>query len=130
MPRESQRTSSRPWHDPHELWGRAENAVERQVRAYNAHDLDEFVECYAETVVLEDANGDVLMNGRDEMRERYGRLFDAFPGLRADVVSRMCVGSYIVDEEHVTGRPEGDLHAIAVYRLDGAGLIDRVRFLR
>ena len=107
-----------------------ENAVERQVRAYNAHDLDEFIACYAETVVVEDADGGVLLNGREAMREQYGRVFDAAPHLQADIVSRMRVGSYIVDEEHVRGRPDGDLHAIAIYRLDARGLIDRVRFLR
>jgi hypothetical protein len=30
----------------------------------------------------------------------------------------------------VSGRPDGRLQAIAIYRLDGDGLIDRVRFLR
>jgi hypothetical protein len=107
-----------------------ENAVERQVRTYNAHDLDEFIACYAETAVVENADGLVVLNGRAEMRERYGALFATMPGVRADIVSRMRVGSYIVDEEHVIGRPEGDVHAIAIYRLDADGLIDRVRFLR
>jgi hypothetical protein len=70
------------------------------------------------------------MNGRDQMRERYGRLFDGSPDLHAEILTRIRVGSYVVDEERVTGRPDGDLHAVAVYRLDGDGLIDRVRFLR
>src|SRR5215216_2770631 len=88
-----------------------EDAVERQVRAYNAHDLDGFIASYAQTVVVEDADGRIVMNGREEMRERYGSLFATTPGLRADIVSRVRVGSYIVDEEHVTGRPDGDLPA-------------------
>jgi hypothetical protein len=108
----------------------SEDAVERQVRAYNAHDLDEFIACYAETAVVEDADGRAIMNGREEMREQYGSLFAAMPSLQADIVSRMRVGSYIVDEEYVTGKPDGDLHAIAIYRLDEDGLIERVRLLR
>ncbi len=40
------------------------------------------------------------------------------------------MGSYVVDEERVSGRPDGELHVVAIYRLDGDGLIDRVRFLR
>lgn len=107
-----------------------EHAVERQVLAYNAHDLDEFIACYAETVVVEDADGNVLMKGREEMREQYGRIFNACPDVRGEILSRMRVGSFIVDEEHVTGRPDGDLHAIAIYRLDKGGLIARVQFLR
>jgi hypothetical protein len=107
-----------------------DDAVERQVRAYNAHDLGEFIACYAEEAVVEDADGRFVMSGREEMREQYGRLFDELPDLRAEIVSRIRVGSYVVDEERVSGRPDGELHVVAIYRLDGDGLIDRVRFLR
>ena len=107
-----------------------EDAVERQVRAYNAHDVEAFVACYAETVVIEDADGGVLMSGQADVREQYGRLFAGLPNLKAEIVSRIRVGSYVVDEERVTGRPEGDLHAVAIYRLDSDGSIDRVRFVR
>jgi hypothetical protein len=107
-----------------------EDAVDRQVRAYNERDVDEFVDCYADGIVVEDGDGGVLVSGRDEMRERYGRLFERSPRLHAEILTRIRVGSYVVDEERVTGRPDGDMHAVAVYRLDGDGLIDRVRFLR
>jgi hypothetical protein len=107
-----------------------EDAVDRQVRAYNERDLDGFVDCYADGVVVEDGEGGVLMSGRDEMRERYGRLFASAPDLHAEILTRIRVGSYVVDEERVTGRPDGDMHAVVVYRLDDDGLIDRVRFLR
>jgi hypothetical protein len=107
-----------------------EDAVERQVRAYNEGDLEEFVACYAEDVVFEDGDGNALMSGRAEMRERYGRLFASAPSLHGEIVTRIRVGSYVVDEERITGRPDGEVHAVAIYRLDGDGLIDRVRFLR
>lgn len=41
-----------------------EGSVERQVRAYNEHNIDEFMACFAEDVVIEDADGSVLMRGR------------------------------------------------------------------
>ena len=107
-----------------------EDAVDRQVRAYNERDLDGFVDCYADGVVVEDGEGGVLMSGHDEMRERYGRLFERSPDLHAEILTRIRVGSYVIDEERVTGRPDGDMHVVAVYHLDGEGLIDRVRFLR
>jgi hypothetical protein len=107
-----------------------EDAADRQVRAYSERDLDGFVGCYAEGVVVEDGDGAVLMSGRDQMRDRYGRLFERSPDLHAEILTRIRVGSYVVDEERVTGRPDGDMHAVAIYRLDDEGLIDRVRFLR
>ncbi len=107
-----------------------EDAVERQVRAYNARDVDEFVACYGEAVVIEDADGGVLMSGRDDMGQQYGRVFAAFHRLHAEILSRIRIGRYVIDEERVTGRPEGDVHAVAIYRRGDDGLIDRVRLLR
>ena len=106
------------------------DAVERQVDAYNARDLDGFIDCYAADVVIEDADGQELMHGHEAMRERYGRLFVRSPEFHAEIVTRIRIGSYVIDEERVSGRPDDDLHAVAIYRLDGGGLIDRVRFLR
>jgi hypothetical protein len=105
------------------------DAVERQVEAYNARDVEAFVACYAQDVAFEDAEGRVQASGRDEMRKRYSDLFESSPNLQAEVTSRIRVGAYVVDEERVSGLPSGDIHAVAIYRLDAEGLIDRVRFL-
>jgi hypothetical protein len=106
------------------------DAVERQVEAYNAGDVDAFVACYAEEVAVEDAGGNVQANGREQLREDYAKLFERCPDLRAEISTRIRVGPYVVDEERVSGHPAGDFHVVAVYRLDDEGLIDRVRFLR
>lgn len=79
--------------------------------------------------MIEDADGNVQMTGRDDMRKRYGELFESSPDLRAEIPTRIRIGAYVVDEERVTGRPGGDIHAVAIYRIDDDGLIDRVRFL-
>lgn len=106
------------------------DAVERQVEAYNVGDVEAFVACYAQEVVFEDADGSPQTAGRDEMRKRYGELFASSSSLHAEIHSRIRVGSYVVDEERVSGFPGGDIHAVAIYRLNHEGLIDRVRFLR
>ena len=106
-----------------------DDAVDRQVQAYNAGAVEAFITCYAKGVVVESGDGEVVMSGREEMRERYSRLFASSPNLHAEIVTRIRVGSYVVDEERITGRDEGDAHAVAIYRLDGDGLIDRVRIL-
>jgi len=106
------------------------DSVVRQVQAYNARDLEGFLACYAEDVVIEDAEGKALMRGLQAMRSRYGLLFTDSPEPHAEIVTRIRVGRYVIDEEWVTGTPGGDVHAAAIYRLDDDGLIDRVRFLR
>jgi hypothetical protein len=80
--------------------------------------------------VIENADGAPVMRGHAAMREQYGRLFATCPDVHAEVLTRIRVGSYVIDEERVTGRPEGDIHAVAIYRLADDGLIDRVRLLR
>jgi hypothetical protein len=106
------------------------DAVERQVEAYNARDVEAFVACYAEEVAFEDADGGVQASGRDDMRKDYAELFERCPDLHAEIVTRIRVGPYVVDEERVSGHLVAGLHVVAVYRLDEDGLIDRVRFLR
>jgi hypothetical protein len=50
--------------------------------------------------------------------------------VHAEVITRIRVGSFVIDEECVTDRLDGDIHAVAIYRLGSDGLIDRVRLLR
>jgi hypothetical protein len=105
------------------------DAVERQLQAYNARDADAFAACYARDVVVERLDGETLMRGREEVRRLYREMFESHPALHAEISSRIRVGNWVVDEERVEGLEEGEVHAVAVYRLGEDGLIDRVRFL-
>ena len=52
--------------------------VEEQLEAYNARDLERFLACYADDVVVEGATGEVVMSGQDAMRRAYGTMFAHF----------------------------------------------------
>lgn len=111
--------------------GEEDDAVARQVSAYNRRDLDAFLECYTPDAVVESAKGDVVMDGRDTMRAMYGELFDGSPELHVDIATRIRIGEYVIDEEVVTGRrgsPEAARVAAIYHVTDGA--IDRVRIIR
>ena len=41
------------------------------------------------------------MRGRDGMLAEYGPFFADFPELRAEVVQRLEVGDYVIDEERI-----------------------------
>jgi hypothetical protein len=102
------------------------------VDAYNARDIDRFLDCYAPDAVIEDGSGKVLRQGRDAMRGFYGRLFAHSPQLNCAVRQRIHVGSYVIDEEaisgiHLDGFPT-ELRAAAVYLVE-RDLIARVRIL-
>ena len=116
-------------HDP--VTTGIEAPVRRQLEAYNRCDTDAFVACFAQDCVVEDGAGNVLLRGREAMRESYGRMFAASPELHCRIVSRIVLSEYVIDEERVTGRAgaEGESHVVAVYRVAGDE-ITHVRFLR
>jgi len=105
--------------------------VEKQLEAYNKQDIDLFMKNYAKDVVVEDGQGNVMMRGWDKMYESYQKMFEASPQLHCNLVSRIVLNDYILDEERVTGRmgSSEESHVVAVYQVED-GLITHVRFLR
>ncbi|GIH93557.1 hypothetical protein Psi01_41870 [Planobispora siamensis] len=100
--------------------------AQRQLDAYNAHDLDAFIACYAEDVVV--LNGDQVQGkGHDYLRERYSPQFAA-KSCHADLLGRMAEGEWVVDHEHAVGTARGDLDVLVSYRVR-EGAIDRVIFM-
>jgi hypothetical protein len=107
--------------------------VQRQLDAYNQRDLTAFLRCYAPDCRIEDGLGEILLDGQTAIAKHYGDLFALAPRLHAKVTTRLTLGSYVVDEEHVIGLPahdggERELHAITIYRVTD-GLIQHVRIL-
>jgi hypothetical protein len=111
---------------------RVSDPVQQQIDAYNNQDLDGFVAAYSEDVVLEDGEGNVMAHGHDGIRELYAELFDRSPQLHGEVLNRITVGQYVIDEELVTGiNMEGypsEMRAAVIYRL-AEGKIAHVRLL-
>jgi hypothetical protein len=97
--------------------------------AYNARDVDAFMACYAEDVVIEDGLGDVKLSGWEAMRERYAQAFADEPDVRFELLARIRHGDFVVDHEYLTGYKSGEVrYAVAIYWVQ-KGLIQRVRFL-
>jgi hypothetical protein len=104
------------------------DVVARVLVALNAHDLDAFVACYADDATIEDGHDDVFVRGHDELRARYGPMFERLPDVRIEALTRTDVGGFVVQEELVTGRGEPERH-VAVY-LVRDDRIQRERLLR
>jgi hypothetical protein len=106
-----------------------DDPVEEHIHAYNAGDLERFVACFSSDCVMEDARGNVLARGHEDLRAHFSRLFDENPELHCEVVHRTRVGDYVVDEEHITGRGGGEQHGVVVSHV-GGGVIDHQRVIR
>ena len=121
----SQRNETSPTPSPEE---QPEAVVQRQLEAYNAHDIDAFLATYSPDIELFTLGGDRRSQGLDAMRARYGKVFKAAPELHCDITHRIAQGKIVIDHEHLTGLPNGgSVDAIAIYEVRD-GKIRRVWF--
>jgi hypothetical protein len=105
-----------------------EAPVQRQLDAYNAHDLERFVAEYADDIqVFRPPATAPLLSGKKAFAEHYRTNRFNLPHLHAEVAQRIVSGNTVVDHERVSGLQDGDVEAIVVYRLSG-GLISAVWF--
>lgn len=102
--------------------------VERQLAAYNAHDVEAFLACYAPDAVVTDGYGTTLMNGAESIRSGYTAMFAAGPDVRAEVLDRQQAGHWTTDHERVTRGTEV-LDVLVAYHVEG-NVIRRVIMLR
>jgi hypothetical protein len=94
----------------------ADHPVERQLAAYNDHDLERFVACFAPTCRLTRADGTVRAEGHDELLQIYTPVF-AIEGRRAEIVARIVVGHWVVDHERVWNAAGESFDALMTYHL-------------
>jgi uncharacterized protein (TIGR02246 family) len=104
--------------------------IQRQLDAYNAQDLDAYVACYAQDVVVAGLNGSITETGREALRARYAKAFAAYPENKARLVNRVAVGNTVVDHEDVSRGPGLEqFEILAIYTVKN-GLIARVDFAK
>ena len=106
-------------------------AAQGQLEAYNAHDLEAFLSHYTDDCVIRSMpGGNLMMDGKEAMRERYGALFAQRPELRVTLRARMEHGPFVIDHEEVVGlRDDETVYAVALYEVRD-GMIRAVWFLR
>lgn len=108
----------------------AEQVVQAQLDAYNRRDIDAFMATYAPDLKLYAHPDRLTASGQEQVREQYARLFANTPGLHAEVANRIVQGSFVIDQEVVTGLPGGgEIRAVAIYEVRD-GLIQNVWFVR
>jgi hypothetical protein len=103
--------------------------VQRQVEAYNAHDVEALLGTYSDSLTLQTLPDTTLVRGKDRLREGSKDWFSRAPRVHADILHRTVLGSFVVDQEHLTGTPDGaPLDAVAIYQVTD-GRIQRVWFV-
>ncbi len=118
------------FYTPDALISRSPEALaQRQLNAYNARNLEAFLDCYHEEVQIYRFPEVLLSEGKQAMAESYGPMFENTPSLHCELVSRTVIGDKVIDEESVDFGGAEKLHAIAIYEFQD-GLIKRVTFIQ
>ena len=106
-----------------------ETVVQRQLEAYNARDLSAWLATYAPDAEQFELHGSRLAAGHAQMRERMATRFTE-PDLHAELLSRVVMGSIVVDDERVPRNfPEGKgtIEMLCAYEVVN-GLIAKASF--
>lgn len=107
--------------------------VQRQLDAYNAHDLEAFAACFRDDVRLFRVPADgtppsaPTTVGTPALRAFYAEHRFSIPTLRAELLGRLAAGDKVIDHERIHGLGEQPVEMLAVYRIE-AGLIVDVWF--
>jgi hypothetical protein len=105
-------------HSPDSL-ASPESVIQRQLDAYNAHDLDAWLATYAPDALQYQHPAQPLARGHAQIRERMVERFTE-PDLHARLIHRTVMGSVVVDHEEITRNfPEGRgrVQMICVYEV-------------
>lgn len=82
-----------------------EKIVDKQLAAYNAHDIETFLSCYSKDATTYTFPNKKMDEGHEALRKEYSEMFEAIPRLKAEVVSRIVEGNFVIDKEKLTGYP-------------------------
>ena len=100
--------------------------VQRQLDAYNAHDLAAFVALYSDSItVFRMPSTMPTLSGKVAFAQFYATQRFNVPELRAELVHRIVLGQQVIDHERIHGLGERPLEIAVVYEV-GPGTIQRV----
>lgn len=101
----------------------AEQLVQGQLDAYNAHDLEGFLTFFSDDVRLYRPPATTpVLSGKTEFSHFYASERFNIPTLRAEVVKRMVAGNKVIDQELIFGLGDEPRQVMAVFEIK-AGLI-------
>ncbi len=101
--------------------------VQEFIDAFNARDVDRVVGCFSADAVIQDDAGNVVVQGEAAIRAHFGQVIAQSPNLHVEIVARIHVGSWVVQEEHTTGlileEPVPDFHIPDAYRVEDGKIV-------
>ena len=94
-----------------------EKLVQQQLIAYNARNIDAFLEPYSDDIELYMFPNQLLGKGKNFMRKDYAEMFKNTPNLHCDIKNRTVLGNTVIDHEVVSGFGPNHLEENPIYEL-------------
>ena len=97
-----------------------ETLAQEQLNAYNARDIEAFLEPYAEDVRIFNFpdTQTPTTEGKEAMRAGYASMFERATDLHCELVNRIVQGNTVIDQEKVIfSKDQPELEAIAIYKI-------------
>lgn len=96
------------------------DVVQRQLAAYNAHDLERFLAEFHDTVqVFRPPAAQPVISGKAALAEFYATQRFNRPALHAEIVGRVVMGQRIIDHERIHGLQDQPSEMVAVFDVVG-----------
>ena len=93
--------------------------VQEFIDAFNARDVDRVVGCFRADAVMQNDSGAVFAQGEEAIRAHFGQFLPRSPNVHSAIRARIHVGSWVAQEEHVTGlvlgEPVPDFHILRTH---------------
>ena len=92
--------------------------VQRQLDAYNRHDLPSFLDCYSQHIaVYRPSATTASLSGKAAFAKFYATQRFNKPGLHAELLNRIVLGNKIIDHERITGVYDQAIEFAVVYEI-------------
>ena len=105
-----------------------EAIVQRQLNAYNARDIEAFLDTYADDIQLYNFPDVLQTDGKAAMRESFLDFFENTPDLHCEIKNRITISNKVIDQEYITANGQ-NFTAVAIYETK-YGKITKVTFIR
>lgn len=97
--------------------------AQRQLDAYNDHDLERFIAEYTDEVVVHRLPGtEPVLVGKEALARHYRTTRFNLPSLHAQLLNRMVIGDKVIDHEQVTGLQAEPVEVAAIYEVTPLGI--------
>jgi hypothetical protein len=103
-----------------------ELAVQRMLEAFNAHDLEAFMACFGEGLVVGQVPaGEPGPRTKSWLRELYAERFKTNPDLHASAAAQIVNGGIVVQKERIKGRAgqKGSLDVVVIYQVKAGKIV-------